>query len=192
LQLTAHDNIQVIQPSTPAQMFHVLRRQVVRPYRKPLILFTPKSLLRHPEAISPLAELAEGGFQPLLDEPGNRSADKITRLVFCSGRIYYDLVRARNENKWESIALIRLEQLYPFPDIELKALLTRYAQAMELIWVQDEPRNQGAWRFMAHHLRQYSGLPLHYAGRPESSAPATGIAGQHKVQLEAIIEAVMN
>jgi 2-oxoglutarate dehydrogenase E1 component len=192
LQLTAHDNIQVIQPSTPAQMFHVLRRQVVRPYRKPLILFTPKSLLRRPEAISPLMELAEGGFQPLLDEPENRAADKITRLVFCSGRIYYDLDRARNERTRESIALIRVEQLYPFPDIELKALLARYAHAKELVWAQDEPRNQGAWRFMAHHLRQYSVLPLHYAGRPESSAPATGIAGQHKIQLEAIIEAVMN
>jgi 2-oxoglutarate dehydrogenase E1 component len=192
LQLTAHDNIQVIQPSTPAQMFHVLRRQVVRPYRKPLILFTPKSLLRHPEAISPISELASGHFMPLLGHPGERALDKVKRLVFCSGRVYYDLARALRERAIEHIALIRVEQLYPVPDIELSQLIHHYAAVEEIVWAQDEPRNQGAWRFMAHHLRKLSALPLKYAGRPESSAPATGIASQHKSQLEALINAALN
>ena len=192
LQLTAHDNIQIIQPSTPAQMFHVLRRQIVRPYRKPLILFTPKSLLRHPEAISPLTKLAEGCFQPVLDDTENIAPEIITRLVFCSGRIYYDLARTRKESALEHIALVRVEQLYPVPDIELKILLERYPNAQELIWAQDEPRNQGPWRFIAHHLRQLSSMPLHYAGRPESSAPATGVASQHKIQLDAIIKTAIN
>ncbi|MDP2787311.1 MAG: 2-oxoglutarate dehydrogenase E1 component [Pseudomonadota bacterium] len=192
LQLTAHDNIQIIQPSTPAQMFHVLRRQIARPYRKPLILFTPKSLLRHPDAISLLPELADGSFQPVLDNAENDAPEKVTRLVFCSGRIYYDLAQARKESALEHIALIRVEQLYPVPDVELKILFERYANARELIWAQDEPRNQGPWRFMAHYLRQLSILPLRYAGRPESSAPATGVASQHKIQLETIINAALH
>ncbi len=191
LQLTAHDNIQIIQPSTPAQIFHVLRRQIVRPYRKPLILFTPKSLLRHPEATSPLSELAKGAFQPLLESPENTAPENIKRLVFCSGRIYYDLIRVKKERALDHIALIRIEQLYPVPDTELSDLFAHYNKAEELIWAQDEPRNQGAWRFMAHHLRQLSRLPLRYAGRPESSSPATGIASQHKIQLENIINAAM-
>jgi 2-oxoglutarate dehydrogenase E1 component len=191
LQLTAHDNIQIVQPSTPAQMFHLLRRQVVRPFRKPLIVFTPKSLLRHPDAISALSELAKSGFQPLLDSPEVSDPEAITRLVFCSGRIYYDLARARKDSALEHIALVRVEQLYPVPDIELQRLLQRYPNVRELVWAQDEPRNQGAWRFMAHHLRQHTLLPLRYAGRPESSAPATGVASQHKMQLEAIIKVAM-
>lgn len=191
LQLTAHDNIQIVQPSTPTQMFHVLRRQVVRPYRKPLILFTPKSLLRHPDAISPLTELSQNGFQPVLDNPGSTAPEKVKRLVLCSGRIYYDLARVRQEKSLDHIALIRIEQLYPVPDVELIALIGRYPNAEALIWAQDEPRNQGAWRFMAHHLGQLSPLPMHYAGRPDSSAPATGIASQHKSELDAIIQSAM-
>ena len=191
LQLTAHDNIQVIQPSSPAQMFHVLRRQVVRPYRKPLILFTPKSLLRHPEAISPLSDLANGTFEPVLDDP-RVDMDKVKRIVLCSGRIYYDLDRSIRELSLDHVALIRVEQLYPVPDIELNAVLQRYPAVEELVWAQDEPRNQGAWRFMAHHIRQLSSLPLGYAGRPESSAPATGIASQHKSQLASILQSALN
>jgi len=196
LQLTAHDNIQIIQPSTPAQMFHVLRRQVVRPYRKPLILFTPKSLLRHADAVSPLAELAGGKFNTVLDDVTHavpRSAsDQVKRLVFCSGRIYYDLARVIREKRIEQIALIRVEQLYPVPDIELNTVIQRYPGVEDMVWAQDEPRNQGAWRFMVHHLHKLSSLPLVYAGRPESSAPATGIASQHKVQLETIINRALS
>jgi 2-oxoglutarate dehydrogenase E1 component len=187
LQLTAHDNIQIVQPSTPAQIFHLLRRQVVRPYRRPLIVFTPKSLLRHPDAVSNLSELAQGAFQPILDDTSNPEASGITRLVFCSGRVYYDLARTRKERGLRHIALLRVEQLYPVPDLELRALLARYSKTQEIIWAQDEPRNQGPWRFMAHYLAQFTKLPLIYAGRPESSAPATGIASLHKKQLEDII-----
>jgi 2-oxoglutarate dehydrogenase E1 component len=172
-------------------MFHVLRRQIVRPYRKPLILFTPKSLLRHPDAVSPLTDLAEGKFQPLLEGLENSPREKVSRLVFCSGRIYYDLAHVRRDRSLEHIVLVRIEQLYPFPDIEMKALLDRYPGVKELIWAQDEPRNQGPWRFMAHHLHQLSTLPLRYAGRPESSAPATGIASQHKTQLDDIFKVAM-
>ncbi|MEW5786903.1 MAG: 2-oxoglutarate dehydrogenase E1 component [Pseudomonadota bacterium] len=191
LQLAAHDNIQIIQPSTPAQMFHMLRRQVVRPYRRPLIVFTPKSLLRHADASSALTELSQGGFQPVLDDPANPDPANVTRLVFCSGRVYYDLARVRKEKGLEHIALIRTEQLYPVPDLELRALLGRYAKAGEFAWAQDEPRNQGPWRFMAHHLgRLTSRVPI-YAGRPESSAPATGIASLHKKQLEEIMSTAL-
>jgi 2-oxoglutarate dehydrogenase E1 component len=188
LQLTAHDNIQIVQPSTPAQMFHLLRRQVVRPYRKPLVVFTPKSLLRHPEAVSPLDDLVSGRFKPIIDEPDNIAAEIIRRLVFCSGRIYYDLARAIREKQLEHIAVIRVEQLYPVPDIEINEVLRRHEYVNEIVWAQDEPRNQGAWRFMAHHLRKLSTVALKYAGRPESSAPATGLANQHKAQLETILE----
>jgi len=191
LQLTAHDNIQIVQPSSPAQMFHLLRRQVVRPYRKPLIVFTPKSLLRHPDATSPLAELAQGQFQPVLDNREKIDPVKITRLVLCSGRIYYDLARVRKDRALDQIALVRIEQLYPLPDIELSQMLQCYANLEELIWAQDEPRNQGPWRFIAHHLHQISTLPMRYAGRAESSAPATGVASQHKIQLEAIINTAL-
>ncbi|HNI08666.1 MAG TPA: 2-oxoglutarate dehydrogenase E1 component, partial [Thiobacillaceae bacterium] len=188
LQLTAHDNIQIVQPTTPAQIFHLLRRQVVRPYRKPLVVFTPKSLLRHPEAISQLQELSQDAFKPILDDSclGTAVGD-ISRLVFCSGRIYYDLARIRKERNLQHIALIRIEQLYPVPDLELQAIMARYPNAKEIIWAQDEPRNQGPWRFMAHHLGQNTRHAPIYAGRPESSAPATGIASLHKNQLEEII-----
>ncbi len=191
LQLAAHDNIQIAQPSTPSQMFHLLRRQVVRPYRRPLIVFTPKSLLRHPESVSPLRELAEGEFHPVLEDPTNPDASEITRLVFCSGRIYFDLARIRKERGLRHIALLRVEQMYPVPDLELQRIFSRHGNAREIIWAQDEPRNQGPWRFMAHHLAQFSKLPLTYAGRPESSAPATGIAALHKQQLEAIVAAAL-
>ncbi len=187
LQLTAHDNIQIAQPSTPAQIFHLLRRQVVRPYRRPLIVFTPKSLLRHADATSALQELAQGAFQPILDDPDAPDPAHVSRIVFCSGRVYYDLAKARRDKQLSHIALIRVEQLYPVADLELQALLARYTKAAEIVWAQDEPRNQGPWRFMAHHLARFCKNPLIYAGRPESSAPATGIASLHKKQLEEIL-----
>jgi len=190
LQLAVHDNMQIVQPSTPAQMFHVLRRQVLRPYRKPLILFTPKSLLRHVEATSALQELARDEFHPVLDDATVKEK-RITRIILCNGRIYYDLDRERQNMESNHVALVRLEQLYPVPDIEIRTVLARYPDAQAIVWAQDEPRNQGAWRFVAHQLRQLSGLPLQYAGRPASSAPATGIAELHKQQLEAILDTAL-
>jgi 2-oxoglutarate dehydrogenase E1 component len=152
-----------------------------------LIVFTPKSLLRHADAISALQELAQSAFQPILDDPDAPDPAKVSRLVFCSGRVYYDLAKARRDKQLSHIALIRVEQLYPVADLEFQALLARYAKAGELVWAQDEPRNQGPWRFMAHHLARFCKTPLIYAGRPESSAPATGIASLHKKQLEEIL-----
>ena len=187
LQLAAHDNFQVIQPTTPAQIFHLLRRQIVRPYRKPLIVFTPKSLLRHPDTVSDIEELAHGYFNPVLDEQREVDARLINRLVFCSGRIYYDLLKACRERNLDHIALIRVEQLYPVPDQEIQQVLARYPHTKSIVWAQDEPQNQGAWRFIAYQIRMQSGIWLEYAGRPESASPATGIASLHKQQLEAII-----
>jgi 2-oxoglutarate dehydrogenase E1 component len=168
-------------------MFHLLRRQVVRPYRKPLIVFTPKSLLRNPDASSSLDELAQGAFRPLIDEVDTLDPAPVTRLVFCSGRLYYDLLRSRRTQQIQDIAIIRIEQLYPWPDLELKALLARYPKVQDIVWAQDEPLNQGAWRYAAYPIRMATGITLRYAGRPESSSPATGYASLHKQQLEEIL-----
>jgi 2-oxoglutarate dehydrogenase E1 component len=191
LQLAAQDNFQVCQPSTAAQFFHLLRRQVVRPYRKPLVVFTPKSLLRHPEAASALAELASGGFQPVLGADGAGERPEVTRLVACAGRVYYDLAARKRERGLDHVSLVRIEQFHPFPDRELVAELDRYPNAREIVWAQDEPQNQGAWRYMAWQLRQASDLPIRYAGRPESASPATGYPGMHKAQLEALLDAAL-
>ncbi|MEW5769954.1 MAG: 2-oxoglutarate dehydrogenase E1 component [Pseudomonadota bacterium] len=191
LQLAAHDNFQIAQPTTPAQIFHVLRRQLLRPYRKPLILFTPKSLLRHPETVSGVEEFISGGFQAVLDDPRKPGPQGVRRLVFCSGRIYYDLLKACRERTLSHIALIRIEQLYPVPDVEIREVLSRYPNIEGITWAQDEPQNQGAWRFIAFQIRQQSGVWLDYAGRPESAAPATGLASLHKAQLDEIIAAAL-
>jgi len=189
LQLAAQDNMQITQPSTPAQFFHLLRRQLLRPYRKPLIVFTPKSLLRHPDSTSSLEDLATGAFQPLLAGEGPR--EHVKRLVVCSGRVYYDLLRRRRELGLDHVGLLRIEQFYPFPDEELLAELGRYPFLEEIVWAQDEPQNQGAWRYMAYHLRRASARPVHYAGRPESASPATGFASMHKEQLEHLIQTAL-
>ena len=192
LQLAAQENFQIAQPSTAAQFFHLLRRQVLRPYRKPLVVFTPKSLLRHPDAASALVELTRGGFQPVLGEAGALEQTAVTRLVVCSGRLYYDLAARKRERGLARIGLIRIEQFYPFPDRELAAELERYPEAAEIVWAQDEPQNQGAWRFIAWQLRQATDLPIRYAGRPESASPATGYHDLHKAQLEALLDAALN
>lgn len=184
LQLAAQDNIQVVQPSLPAQLFHVLRRQLLRPYRKPLILFTPKSLLRLPASVSRLEDLAEGAFQPVLP-PAGIDGREVETIILCSGRIYFDLESRRAGRR--NFAIVRIEQFYPFPDAELKSALAAFPNARRLRWVQDEPQNQGAWRYMAYHLRQLSQLPIHYVGRPESASPASGYMELHKAQLEQIL-----
>jgi len=192
LQLSSQNNLQVIQPSTAAQFFHVLRRQVVRPYRKPMVVFTPKSLLRHPDASSPLTDLSTGGFLPVLGDQ-DVVPDKVTRVVACSGRVYYDLLARRKELALAHIALVRVEQFYPFPDLEMAAELGRYPNLAEIIWAQDEPQNQGPWRFMAWQLHQLTGgRHVQYAGRPESASPATGFHDLHKIQLEALLAAALN
>jgi 2-oxoglutarate dehydrogenase E1 component len=193
LQLCAEYNMQVCVPSTPAQMFHMLRRQMVRPLRKPLIVMTPKSLLRHPLAVSRLEELGTGGFYPVIDEIDDLKASAVTRVVLCSGKVYFDLLKARREVKADSVAIVRLEQLYPFPSEEYEAILRKYSNAREIVWCQEEPQNQGSWYQIRHRLQSKLG-PQHellYAGRAGAAAPATGIAALHEQQQKNLVAAAL-
>jgi 2-oxoglutarate dehydrogenase E1 component len=193
LQLCAEHNMQVCVPSTPAQMFHLLRRQMRRPIRKPLIVMTPKSLLRHRSSVSALDDLACGAFYPLIGETAALDRDKVKRLVFCSGKVYYDLVQARIEHRADNVALIRLEELYPFP-VELYAeAIAGYPQAATVVWCQEEPENQGAWYQIQHRLQEplTKRHELRYAGRPGAAAPASGIHKLHVLQQEALVSAAL-
>jgi len=192
MQLCADTNMQVIQPTTASQIFHVLRRQMIRQFRKPLILMTPKSLLRNKEAASPLSEFTKGGFKTVLGERDDSiDASKVTRLVMCSGKVYYDLVKQRTEKKIGDVAIIRLEQLYPFPHKALTAELKKYPKLEEIIWCQDEPQNQGAWFFVQHNILENmsDGMKLAYAGRPASASPACGYAHLHQEQQKSLLNA---
>ena len=192
MQLCADTNMQVIQPTTASQIFHVLRRQMIRQFRKPLILMTPKSLLRNKEAASPLSEFTKGGFHTVLGERDEAIDPKlVTRLIICSGKVYYDLVKQRAEKKMTDAAIIRLEQLYPFPHKALTAELKKYPQLEEVVWCQDEPQNQGAWFFVQHNILENmsDGMKLAYAGRPASASPACGYAHLHQEQQKALLNA---
>ena len=193
LQLCADYNMQIVVPSTPAQMFHVLRRQMIRTYRKPLIIFSPKSMLRHKESVSSLEDLAQGGFQPVIPEWDNIDPDQVKRVVFCSGKVYYDVRAARRERGIKDVAIVRLEQLYPFPHDEFKAQIDRYAKATEIVWCQEEPGNQGAWHRIQHYLLRHL-LPmqkLSYALRPSSASPAVGHLALHNEQQKAVVDAAL-
>jgi len=195
LQLCSGHNIQVCSPTTPAQMFHMLRRQMIRPFRRPLIVMTPKSLLRHKLATSSLDELSGGGFRPVIGDTDAADTGVITRLVLCSGKVYYDLVQRRQELGLEdSVSLIRLEQLAPFPDDVLAEELVRYPQRVDTIWCQEEPQNQGAWYQIRHRLQEplRDHQNLYYAGRPASAAPASGIFKVHLQQQQALVEAALD
>jgi 2-oxoglutarate dehydrogenase E1 component len=192
MQLCADTNMQVIQPTTAAQIFHVLRRQMIRQFRKPLILMTPKSLLRNKEAASPLSEFTKGGFQTIIGERDDAiDAQQVTRLIMCSGKVYYDLVKQRAEKKITDAAIIRLEQLYPFPHKALTAELKKYPKVDEIVWCQDEPQNQGAWFFVQHNILENmsDGMKLAYAGRPASASPACGYAHLHQEQQKSLLNA---
>ncbi len=193
LQLCAEFNMQVCVPSTPAQMFHMLRRQMLRPLRKPLIIMTPKSLLRHPLSVSRLEELAGGAFQTVIDEIDDLKASAVTRIVLCSGKVYFDLLKSRRESKADSVALVRIEQLYPFPSEEYEAILQKYSNAREIVWCQEEPQNQGGWYQIRHRLQAKLGAQheLLYAGRPGAAAPATGIAALHEQQQKNLVTAAL-
>ena len=193
MQLCAEYNIQVCVPSTPAQMFHMLRRQQLRPYRKPLIIMSPKSMLRHKESVSSLDDLANGGFLPLIPEREKISPKAVKRVVACSGKVYYDLVAARRERKIKDVAILRVEQLYPFPHEEFAAQMKLYAKAGEIMWVQEEPKNQGAWYAIEHYLRQHmkEGQTLTYSSRQSSAAPAVGDSAQHAEQQKALVSAAL-
>jgi len=191
LQLCADYNIQVCVPSTPAQMFHLLRRQMLRPMRKPLIVFTPKSLLRSKEAASPLAELAQGKFRPVIGEVDALDNGKVRRIIACSGKVYYELLAARRAKGTQDMAIIRIEQLYPFPHDDFAAQIDAYPDATELVWCQEEPGNQGAWHRIQHYLLRHLrlGMRLDYALRPSSAAPAAGYLAVHQEQQKAVIAA---
>jgi 2-oxoglutarate dehydrogenase E1 component len=189
LQLCAEDNLQVCNVTTPAQYFHLLRRQMRQAAAKPLVLFTPKSLLRFPASFSPLEELTRGGFRTVLDDPETADRSLVSRVLLCSGKIYYDLRNAREQRKANAVAIVRLEQLYPFPGDALRETLARYESARDFMWVQEEPHNMGAWSFVRPRRSEFlpSGATFGYAGRAPSASPATGNAAVHKKELEQLI-----
>ena len=186
--------MQVVNCTTPAQYFHVLRRQMLRSYRAPLVIFTPKSLLRHPKAASSVSDFADGRFQSVIDD--SLAADQpsaVRRLVFCSGKVYYDLKEEREKRLGEranEVALVRIEELYPWPADEIEALLSRYDSIEDLVWCQEEPQNMGPWSFTWHRIQHMLGTKrtLRYAGRPAAASPATGSPRIHKAELSAFLE----
>ncbi len=193
MQLAADTNMQVVQPTTASQIFHVLRRQMVRNLRKPLVIMTPKSLLRNKDAASPLAEFTRGSFQTIIPENKEaviKKSDKVKRLVACSGKVYYDLVKHREEKAADDTVLIRVEQLYPFPHKAFAAELKKYPNVTEVVWCQDEPQNQGAWFFVQHHLHEnmVEGQKLGYSGRAASASPAVGYSHLHQEQQKALVD----
>jgi 2-oxoglutarate dehydrogenase E1 component len=190
MQLAADTNMQIVQPTTASQIFHVLRRQMVRDLRKPLIIFTPKSLLRNKDATSPVSEFTKGSFQTIIPENKALKADKVKRVLVCSGKVYYDLVKKREELGANDVAILRAEQLYPFPHKAFAAELKKYPNATELVWTQDEPQNQGAWFFVQHYIHENmtTGQKLGYSGRAASASPAVGYSHLHQEQQKALVE----
>tara|TARA_R110001632_G_scaffold7382_2_gene29383 strand:- start:25096 stop:27933 length:2838 start_codon:yes stop_codon:yes gene_type:complete len=193
LQLCAEFNIQVCVPTTPSQIFHIIRRQAIRPMRRPLIIMSPKSLLRHKQAISTLEDLAEGSFKTVLPESSETvTADSVKRIVLCSGKVYFDLINRREELQKDDVAVIRLEQLYPFPYADLESELEQYKNVESLVWCQEEPKNQGAWHANRHRMNRvleklYPELKIRFAGRISSAAPAAGYMSIHVEEQEALV-----
>ncbi|MGL6025568.1 MAG: 2-oxoglutarate dehydrogenase E1 component, partial [Vibrio sp.] len=194
LQLCAEQNMQVVVPSTPAQVYHMLRRQVVRPMRRPLVVMSPKSLLRHPLCVSSVQELTDGTFQPAIAEIDHLEATQVKRVVFCSGKVYYDLLEQRRANQQQDVALVRIEQLYPFPLDDVQAAIANYPNVLDYVWCQEEPQNQGAWYSSQHNFRAAipAGAELKYAGRPASASTAVGYMSLHMKQQKALLEDALN
>ncbi|WP_286294280.1 2-oxoglutarate dehydrogenase E1 component [Vibrio apostichopi] len=190
LQLCAEQNMQVIVPSTPAQVYHMIRRQVVRPMRRPLIVMSPKSLLRHPLCTSSLEDLADGTFQPAIAEIDDLAPENVKRVVFCSGKVYFDLLDQRRKNEQDDVAIVRIEQLYPFPYEDVRAAIAQYTNVVDYVWCQEEPQNQGAWYSSQHNFRAAIpvGADIQYAGRPASASPAVGYMSVHLKQQKALVD----
>lgn len=190
LQLCAEQNMQVVVPSSPAQVYHMLRRQVVRPMRRPLVVMSPKSLLRHPLCVSSLEDLTEGDFQPAIGEMDDLDPSKVKRVVMCAGKVYYDLLKARREQEIDDVAIVRIEQLYPFPLEAVKEVIAPYGNAKDFVWCQEEPQNQGAWYSSQHNFRAAlpDGATLSYAGRAASASPAVGYMSVHQKQQKALVQ----
>jgi 2-oxoglutarate dehydrogenase E1 component len=184
LSLCGHENMQIVNCTTPANLFHVLRRQVKRPFRKPLIVFTPKSLLRHPRCISQITEFTTGGFREVIDDP-IADPEMVTKVVLCSGKVYYDILQKREEMGKKDVALVRLEQLYPLPDLQLRKILKRYKKAKAVEWAQEEPSNMGAMKFIFQNITD---IKMTFVARPPSGSPATGSSQLHKIQQTLITE----
>jgi len=193
LQLCAGDNMQVVYPTTPAQMFHMLRRQVLRPYRKPLIIMSPKSLLRHKLSVSTLEDLSKGKFETVIDEVDTINPAQVKRVVVCSGKVYFDLLERRREREITDVAIVRLEQLYPLPEERLAEVLGGYNKATEIVWCQEEPKNQGAWYFLHSRLRNRATAKqrVFYAGRAEYAAPAEGLLYSHKAAQAELVDTAL-
>jgi 2-oxoglutarate dehydrogenase E1 component len=195
LTLCAENNMLVVNCTTPAQYFHVLRRQMYggsdrRGMRKPLVIFTPKSLLRHPRAVSTLHDFSTGGFVEILGEAEGGDPNGVTRVVFCSGKIYYDLLAAQEDRKADHVALVRVEQLYPFETGQAADILARYSPTAEVVWAQEEPRNMGPWRYLREQIQPLldpSHREVLYVGRPESASPATGSGKRHQQEQAEIV-----
>jgi 2-oxoglutarate dehydrogenase E1 component len=193
MQLSADTNIQVVQPTTASQIFHVLRRQMVRNLRKPLVIMTPKSLLRNKDATSPLSEFTKGSFQTVIAENKeeiNKKSDKVKRVIACSGKVYYDLAKKREEKGADDAVILRIEQLYPFPHKAFAAELKKYPNVADIVWCQDEPQNQGAWFFVQHYIHEnmIEGQKLGYSGRAASASPAVGYSHLHQEQQKALVD----
>jgi 2-oxoglutarate dehydrogenase E1 component len=197
LQLCADDNIQVCNITTPANYFHVLRRQMLRPFRKPLVIMTPKSLLRHPAAKSPAADFLGSHFKRIVSDTVEIADEKVRRLVLCSGKVAYDLLEQRDKERLEDVSIIRIEQLYPFPGEPLAARLSRMSGLQEVVWCQEEPKNNGAWFFVEGKIEEaltaggHAGMRATYAGRAAAASPATGLASRHKMQQEALVSVAL-
>ena len=191
MQLSADTNMQVVQPTTASQIFHLLRRQMVRNLRKPLVILTPKSLLRNKDATSPLVEFTKGSFQTVIPDSRNLKADKVRRVIACSGKVYYDLAKKREEKGVDDVAIIRVEQLYPFPHKAFANEIRKYPNLVDVVWTQDEPQNQGAWFFVQHYIHENlaEGQKLGYAGRTASASPAVGYSHLHQEQQKALVDA---
>ena len=194
LQLCAEQNMQVCVPSTPAQVYHMLRRQALRGMRRPLVVMSPKSLLRHPLAVSSLEELANGTFLPAIGEIDELDPKGVKRVVMCSGKVYYDLLEQRRKNNQHDVAIVRIEQLYPFPHKAMQEVLQQFAHVKDFVWCQEEPLNQGAWYCSQHHFREVIpfGASLRYAGRPASASPAVGYMSVHQKQQQDLVNDALN
>ena len=188
LALCSEYNIQVANCTTPANFFHILRRQLHRKFRKPLVVLTPKSLLRHPKCVSQLDDLSKGAFQEVIDDKNVKASD-VKRIAFCSGKLYYDLLDYQEKEKRNDVAVVRIEQLYPFPEAQLQSIISKYKNAADVIWTQEEPENMGAWSYL---LRVWKQQKLKVISRHESASPATGSHAQHEKEQKEIVGKVFN
>jgi 2-oxoglutarate dehydrogenase E1 component len=191
LVLAAQDNMQIAQPTSPVQMFHLLRRQVLRKWRKPLVVFTPKSLLRHPRATSTLLQVASGRFQRVIADTAETDPKQVRRILLCTGKLYYELEKHREDLGRNDVAIVRIEQLYPLPKKGLAMALEHYSAGTPAIWVQEEPENMGAWTYIRMNFgeRVFGRYPLSRVCRAISSSPATGSASSHRIEQQELIDA---